>query len=90
MWDKAEADLKKALELVPETQPDDLAQVLNAIAYSWVDLGRNIEQAFSMLQRAVELSPRNGNIIDSLGWAYYRLGRYHDAVRELEGGRTQG
>ena len=37
-----------------------------------------------MLQRAVELSPRDGMIIDSLGWAYYRLGRYDDAVRELE------
>ena len=37
-----------------------------------------------MLQRAVELAPRDGMIIDCLGWAYYRLGRYDDAVRELE------
>jgi Flp pilus assembly protein TadD len=44
----------------------------------------NIDEAFKMLQRAVELSPRDGMIIDSLGWAYYRLGRYDDAVRELE------
>jgi tetratricopeptide (TPR) repeat protein len=37
-----------------------------------------------MLKRAVELAPRDGMIIDSLGWAYYKLGRYEDAVRELE------
>jgi tetratricopeptide (TPR) repeat protein len=83
-WDKAEADLKKALELIPETQPSGRAQVLNYIAYSWVDNGQNIDDAFKMLRRAVELSPRDGMIIDSLGWAYFRLGRYDDAVRELE------
>jgi Flp pilus assembly protein TadD len=37
-----------------------------------------------MLKRAIDLSPRDGMIIDSLGWAYYRLGHYDDAVRELE------
>ena len=83
-WAKAEADLKKALELIPETQPSGRAQVLNYLAYSWVDMGQNIDEAFKMLRRAVELSPRDGMIIDSLGWAYYRLGRYDDAVRELE------
>ena len=83
-WDKAQADFKKALELVPDTQPGGRAQVMNYLAYSWVDRGENIDDAFKMLQRAVELSPRDGMIIDSLGWAYYRLGRYDDAVRELE------
>jgi len=83
-WDKAQADLKKALELVPDSQPGGRAQVMNYLAYSWVDRGENIDDAFKMLQRAVELSPRDGMIIDSLGWAYYRLGRYDDAVRELE------
>jgi tetratricopeptide (TPR) repeat protein len=83
-WPKAEADLKKALELVPDTQPSGRAQVLNYLAYSWVDMGINIDEAFKMLQRAVELSPRDGMVIDSLGWAYFRLGRYDDAVRELE------
>jgi Flp pilus assembly protein TadD len=47
-------------------------------------MGQNIDEAFKMLQRAVELAPRDGMIIDSLGWAYYRLARYDDAVRELE------
>ncbi len=83
-WDKAEADLKKALELVPDSLPAGKAQVLNYLAYSWVDRNENVDEAFKMLQRAVELAPRDGMIIDSLGWAYYRMGRYDDAVRELE------
>ena len=83
-WDKGEADLKKALELVPDTLPAGKAQVLNYLAYSWVDQNINIDEAFKMLTRAVELAPRDGMIIDSLGWAYYRMGRYDDAVRELE------
>lgn len=83
-WAKAEADLKKAMELVPEGLPAAQAQVMNYLAYSWVDQNINIDDAFKMLQRAVELAPRDGMIIDSLGWAYYRMGRYEEAVRELE------
>ncbi len=83
-WPKAEADLKKALDLVPATQPNGRAQVLNYLAYSWVDQNQNIDEAFRMLKQAVDLQPRDGMIIDSLGWAYFRLGRWDDAVRELE------
>ncbi|MER2264558.1 tetratricopeptide repeat protein [Methylobacterium oxalidis] len=83
-WPKAEADLKKALELVPPSQLSAKAQVLNYLAYSWVDQNMNIDEAFKMLKQAVDASPRDGMIIDSLGWAYYRLGRWDDAVRELE------
>jgi tetratricopeptide (TPR) repeat protein len=83
-WGKAEADLKKALDLVPDALPAGKAQVMNYLAYSWVDRNENIDEAFKMLTKAVELAPRDGMIIDSLGWAYYRLGRYEDAVRELE------
>jgi tetratricopeptide (TPR) repeat protein len=83
-WPKAEADLKKALELVPDTQPIGKSQVLNYLGYSWVDMATNLDEAFKMLKRAVELNPRDGMIIDSLGWGYYRFGHYEDAVRELE------
>ena len=83
-WDRAEADLKQALELVPQTSPLGEAQILNYIGYSWVDMNIRLEEGYAKIQRAIELAPNDGHIIDSLGWAYYRLGRYDDAVRELE------
>jgi tetratricopeptide (TPR) repeat protein len=78
-WPKAEADLKLALSLYPE-QP----LILNYLGYSWVDQGINIDEAFKMLRRAVDLRPKDGYIVDSLGWAFYRMGRYDDAVHTLE------
>jgi Flp pilus assembly protein TadD len=78
-WADAEADFKKALELYPD-QP----LVLNYLGYSWVDKGMNLEEALEMIRKAVELRPNDGYIVDSLGWAYYRLGRWNDAVTELE------
>lgn len=78
-WPLAEADFKRALELYPD-QP----LVLNYLGYSWVDQGINLDEAFRMLRKAVDLRQEDGYIVDSLGWAYYKLGRYDDAVRELE------
>jgi Flp pilus assembly protein TadD len=78
-WGKAEADLQKALELFPE-QP----QVLNYLGYSWIDQGVKLDEAMTMIKRAVEQRPDDGYIVDSLGWAYYRLGNYEDAVKQLE------
>jgi tetratricopeptide (TPR) repeat protein len=78
-WPKAEADFKKALELNPD-QP----LVLNYLGYSWVDQGLNLEEAFKMLRKAVELRPNDGYIVDSLGWAHYKLGQYPEAAETLE------
>jgi tetratricopeptide (TPR) repeat protein len=78
-WDKAEADFRQALALYPD-QP----MVLNYLGYSWVDRGMNLDEAFKMLRRAVELRPTDGYIVDSLGWAYYKLGKYAEATAELE------
>jgi tetratricopeptide (TPR) repeat protein len=78
-WDKAEADFKKALDLYPE-QP----LVLNYLGYSWVDQGLHLDEAFKMLRRAVELQPEDGYIVDSLGWAHYKLGHYDESVKLLE------
>jgi tetratricopeptide (TPR) repeat protein len=78
-WSKAEADLKKALELFP-----DQAHVLNYLGYSWVDQGVNLEEGMQMIRRAVEQRPDDGYIVDSLGWAYYRIGDYAEAVKNLE------
>jgi len=78
-WDKAEVDFKKALELFPD-QPD----VMNYLGYSWIDKGINLDEGLDLIRKAVNLKPNSGFIIDSLGWAYYRLGRYEEAVTELE------
>ncbi|TWG89617.1 tetratricopeptide repeat protein [Mesorhizobium sp. J18] len=78
-WPKAEPNFHKALELYPN-QP----QVLNYLGYSWVDMGIHLEEGLELIKTAVELRPSDGYIVDSLGWAYYRLGQYEDAVRELE------
>ena len=78
-WPLAEADFQRALELNP-SQP----QVLNYLGYSWVDKGLNLEEGLEMIQQAVDLRPSDGYIIDSLGWAYYRLGRYDEALDTLE------
>lgn len=78
-WEKAEGDFKRALELNPD-QP----QVLNYLGYSWVDQGINLMPALDMIQKAVAAAPNDGYIIDSLGWAYFRLGRFEDAVQQLE------
>jgi tetratricopeptide (TPR) repeat protein len=78
-WSKAEADMKKALELQPD-QP----HVLNYLGYSWIDQGVNLDEGMKMIKRAVEQRPDDGYIVDSLGWAYYRIGNYEEAVKNLE------
>ncbi len=83
-WPEAEADLRKALELLPDPLGRERALVLNYLGYSLVDKHMKLDEGLDMMRRAVELRPRDGYIIDSLGWAYYRLGRYEDASREIE------
>ena len=78
-WPAAEADFKKALELNP-----DESLILNYLGYSWVDQGMNLEQAMDYIRKAVSLKPDDGYYVDSLGWAYYRLGNMPQAVEHLE------
>ena len=78
-WTAAEADFRAALALAP-TEP----RLLNELGYSWVDRGVNLDEALGMIQRAVAASPDVGYIVDSLAWAYYRLGRYSEAVAPQE------
>lgn len=78
-WPKAEADFRQALELRPD-QPD----VLNYLGYSWIDKGQHLAEARAMIEKAVSLRPRDGAIVDSLGWALYRMGEFQNAVKVLE------
>ena len=78
-WPKAEADFLKALELNPD-QP----QVLNYLGYSWIDQDMHLVRALEMIETAVAAQPQDGYIIDSLGWAFYKLDRMEEAVETLE------
>jgi tetratricopeptide (TPR) repeat protein len=78
-WPKAEADLKKALELYPD-QP----HVQNYLGYSWIDQGVHLDEGMKLIKHAVEQRPDDGYIVDSLGWAHYRLGHYNEALKNLE------
>jgi tetratricopeptide (TPR) repeat protein len=78
-WSKAETDFRKALALEP-----DQALVLNYLGYSLIDQGLKLDEALGMVKKAVELKPNDGYIVDSLGWAYYKLGDFEEAVKHLE------
>lgn len=78
-WPAAEADLKRALALSPD-QP----LILNYLGYSWIDQGRNMKEGMKLIEKAVQLKPDDGYIVDSLGWAHYKQGNYKDAVKFLE------
>ncbi len=78
-WTRAEADFNHALQLSPD-QPS----VLNYLGYAWADMGRNLEQARDMIQRAAARRPNDGAITDSLGWVLYRQGNVAEATKMLE------
>ena len=78
-WAGAEADLLRALELEPD-QPE----LLNSLGYNWIDRGEKLEAGMALIQRAVAARPDLGHIVDSYGWAHFRLGRYEEAVPYLE------
>ena len=78
-WKEAEKDFLYALKLSPE-QP----LVLNYLGYTWVDYGIKLKLAEEFIKKAISLRPKDGYFIDSLGWFYYRQGKYKEAVRELE------
>jgi tetratricopeptide (TPR) repeat protein len=78
-WQRAEADLQHALKL-----KQDQPLVLNYLGYSWIDRGENLDRGLKMIEKAVELRPEDGYIVDSLGWAHYRMGDYDGAVQYLE------
>ena len=78
-WDKAEKDLLSSLKAEP-----DQAYVINYLAYSWIEKGIKIERSLKMLERANSLESNDPYIIDSLGWALFKLKRYKDSKNYLQ------
>ena len=78
-WKKAETDLLNSLSVSPNN-----AYVINYLAYSWIEKSMNIEKSLKMLRKANKLSPNDGYIIDSLGWALFKLKKYEESKNYLE------
>ena len=78
-WEKAEIDLLKSLSTAPNN-----AYVINYLAYSWIEKGINIKKSLQMLRKANKLKPNDGYIIDSLGWALFKLKNFKEAKQQLE------
>lgn len=78
-WDKAEKDFLESLSAAPD-QP----YVINYLAYSWIEKGVNTKKSLEMLKKANKLKKNDGYIIDSLGWAFYKLKRYEEAKKFLQ------
>ncbi|HEY8617457.1 tetratricopeptide repeat protein [Phenylobacterium sp.] len=78
-WKEAEVDMLEALKARP-----DEPELLNYLGYTWIDRGERLPEALAMVEKAVAANPRSGAMVDSLGWAHYRLGDYKKAVEKLE------
>ncbi len=78
-WDRAEKDLLASLEVSPNQ-----AYVINYLAYSWIEKGLKIEKSLSMLEKANKLKSNDPYIIDSLGWALFKLKRYEESKKYLQ------
>ena len=78
-WEKAEEDLLSSLKVSP-----DQAYVINYLAYSWIEKGVKISQSLEMLERANSLRSNDPYIIDSLGWALFKLERYSESKNYLQ------
>jgi Flp pilus assembly protein TadD len=77
--EKTQTDLTAALKLDP-----DEPELLNFQGYFWIERGVHLKEGMSMIKRAVAAEPQSGEIIDSLGWAYFQLGDFKSAVEKLE------
>lgn len=62
----------------------DNAAALNYLGYMFADEGVHLDEAESLIQRALKLDPSNGGYMDSLGWVYYKKGQYKRALEVLE------
>ena len=78
-WQGAEADLQAAIAVEP-----DRPELLNFLGYAWVNRGVRVQEGLALIQRAADARPDQGYIIDSLGWAYFRLGQMEKAIEYLE------
>ena len=77
--ERAATLLKKSIELAP----NDSAQARNYLGYMWLEHDQHLPEAGELIQRAVREEPKNGAYLDSLGWYYYKIADYPQAIANL-------
>ncbi len=82
MFDQAETEFKKVLATTSPTDPQSAA-TLNYLGYMNADRGVRLEESLNYIKQALTLDPNNGAYLDSLGWAYFKLGKYDQAEENL-------
>jgi tetratricopeptide (TPR) repeat protein len=82
MFDQADAEFRKILAITPPTDPQ-AAQALNYLGYMNADRGVKLDESLNFIKEAVALEPTNGAYLDSLGWVYFKLGKYDLAEENL-------
>jgi tetratricopeptide (TPR) repeat protein len=76
---KASELFRKSIEL----DPSNAARSYNYLGYMWVERSENLDEAGQLIRRALEMEPTNGAYLDSLGWLYFRQGKFEEALTEL-------
>jgi tetratricopeptide (TPR) repeat protein len=82
MFDQAEGEFKKVLAVTAPTDPQ-AAATLNYLGYMNADRGVKLDESLNFIKQALTLEPNNGAYLDSLGWAYFKLGKYDLAEENL-------
>lgn len=76
--DVLERNLRKIIDIQP-----DHAHAYNALGYTLADRNTRLPEARKLIEKALELSPQDGYIIDSLGWVLFRMGELREAIVQL-------
>ena len=81
-FDAAEVEFKKVLSMTPPTDPQ-AAATLNYLGYMNADRGVKLEESLNLIKQALTFEPNNPAYLDSVGWAYFKLGKYDLAEDNL-------
>src|SRR5438477_2751335 len=79
LYEKAADLLRKSIEL----DPANAAEACNYLGYMWADHNMNLDEAETMIKRALESEPNNASYLDSLGWVEFRKGKFDQALNDL-------
>jgi tetratricopeptide (TPR) repeat protein len=77
--ERAASLFRQAIELDPNNH-----NAYNYLGYMWADKGVRLDESMELIQKALKLEPDNGAYLDSLGWVLYRMGRYEEALPNLQ------